>query len=162
MSGLSTQLQTVPQSPAKPARVPKVQGKTKAALDLMVWEALTDNQAAVRVGITIGAIRLALKQPHYRAYFRSQCEMLRTRENPRNIHALVDVRDNSGNANARVAAVKALEGQLDQQVGGTISRSPGVVVQIINAPAAQPPAVQVGTLLTQSDAPVIENDGGST
>jgi len=130
VSGLSNQLPTVPRTTVKPARIPKVQGKTKAALDLMVWESLTDNQAAVRVGITIGAIRLALKQPHYRAYYREQCEMLRTRENPRNIHALIDVRDNSGNANARVAAVKALEGQSDQQVASSVTRSPGVVVII--------------------------------
>lgn len=126
------------QTPAKSARTPRVGGKTKAAIDLMVWEGLTDNQAAVKTGITIVAIRLALKQPHYRAYLRSQCEMLRLRESPRNIHTYVDVRDNSGNSMARIAAAKALDGQTDQQVSSGLTRSPGVVIQILgNASVSQ-------------------------
>lgn len=125
------------------AGTPKVQGKTKAAIDLMVWDGLTDNQAAVKIGITIVAIRLALKQPHYRAYFRAQCDMLRDRENPRNIHALIEVRDASGNAMARVAAVKALEGQSDQQVSSAVARSPGVVVIIQGASQSHDKPMQI-------------------
>jgi hypothetical protein len=57
--------------------------------------------------------------------------VLRTSERARNIHTLVDIRDQKSNQMARVAAVNALE-KLDNQsiAGGPAAQTPGVVIVI--------------------------------
>jgi hypothetical protein len=57
----------------------------------MLWENLTDNEAAVKANITVSAIRLGLRRPHVLAYFRGQRQVLREREGPRNDFALIEV-----------------------------------------------------------------------
>lgn len=103
----------------------------------MVWDGLTDNEAAIKVGMTVTNIRLALKEPHVRVYYREALHVLRTRESARNIHTLAEVRDQKTNQMARVQAVKALE-QLDDEVttrrGSGFSAAPGLIINIINAP----------------------------
>jgi hypothetical protein len=77
---------------------------------------------------------------------------LRTSERARNIHALVDVRDGSGNAMARVGAVKALE-QISDEAGSHRSSvtPPGLTIIIEN-----------GGSLTQPAPRIINNDDGSS
>ena len=145
---MQTDLQPIPDTnrtvPAKkqPQAI-KLSRRLKSAIDLMVWDCLTDSEAAVRTKSHVQTIRLALKQPNARAYFREQCEMLRSRENPRNTHTLIAIRDQDANQMARVAAIKELERSSDQQVTGGATRSPGVVVIIQQAgPVPVQPSVQ--------------------
>jgi hypothetical protein len=84
---------------------------------------------------------------------------LRTSERARNIHALVEVRDQKSNQMARVSAAKALEQISDDSPASSgTSSSPGVVVQIINQVAAQPALMRhespIGANLLISNDPV--------
>lgn len=128
----------------------------------MVWDDKTDAEAAVEAQISIHTIRLALKLPHYRAYYREQCEMLRSRENPRNIHTLIEIRDQQSNQMARVAAIKELERTSDQQVMAGSARSPGVVVIIQQGGSGPAPSAVIGAQLTQPPPLTIDNDEIST
>ena len=103
----------------------------KRALDAMVFDCKTDNEAAVETGLTISAIRIALKQPATRSYYREQLQVLRERESAANIHALVEVRDQKTNQMARVQAVKALEQISDDAPAARGSVSlPGLVIVV--------------------------------
>lgn len=109
----------------------KVTGRLKRALDLMVWERLTDNKAAVEAGLTISALRMALQRPHVAAYYKAQREVLRQREAPANIHRLLEIRDAANNMPA-VQAIKVLE-QLGDEANGRAAATvaaPGLVVVI--------------------------------
>ncbi|HWL06443.1 MAG TPA: hypothetical protein VNQ99_16170 [Xanthobacteraceae bacterium] len=121
----------------------KVTGRLKQAIDLMVWQNLTDNEAAVKVRMTVQAIRYALKRPHVVRYLREQREVMHTRELARNSHTLVDIRDNSKNAMARVAAVRELEQRHDEDAKApAAARTPGIVIQIIAAEPASPRVIE--------------------
>jgi Neuraminidase (sialidase) len=78
------------------------------ALNAMVWEGLTDNQAAVRTKLNVTTIRQALKTSHVQAYYRDQLQVRRERERSRNIHRLCEIRDAANNMPA-VNAIKVLE-----------------------------------------------------
>lgn len=111
----------------------KVTGRLKRALDLMVWENQTDSQAAVKTKMTVTAIRLALRRPHVLAYVRGQREVLLERECGRNIHTLVNVRDQKRNQMARVQAVKALEQMDDQPAAASGRQSVAGLVLILGS-----------------------------
>lgn len=87
----------------------RVRGRLKQAIDLMVMDGTRDHEAARMCNINVLSIRNALRSGHYLAYYREQLHVLRERESAANIHALIDVRDNSENQAARVNAVNALE-----------------------------------------------------
>lgn len=109
----------------------------RKAILAMVWDNLTDNEAAVQTGLTVTAIRIALRQPQVRGWYHEQLQVLRDRESSRNIHTLIDVRDQKTNHMARVNAVKAMEGRPDDPMRGPAAQTtPGLVIQIINTPAA--------------------------
>lgn len=131
----------------------KVTGRLKRALDAMVWENKTDSEAAVTVKMNVLSIRNALQRPHVKGYYLAQREVLRARESARNIHTLIDVRDQKTNQMARVQAVKTLE-QLDDQpvMGGARQALPGLVIQIINSPAHMSHERQIEA------KPLIDND----
>lgn len=135
----------------------KVTGRLKRALDLMVWEGLTDNQAAVHptVKMHIVSIRNALNKHHVRAYLRAQRDVLLTREGPRNVHAMIEVRDQTSNQMARVAAAKALE-QIDDLPSSAAQRvqAPGFIIQIVNGAGGEvtaKPLIQHDAALTQHE-----------
>jgi len=113
---------------SKPLRVT---GRLKRTLDLMTWSPMTDSEACAQTGMRLPALRIALQRPHVRAYYRGQREVLREREGPANIRALVAVRDDTGNAMARVQAVKALE-SIGDTAADTAQRvqAPGIVIMI--------------------------------
>lgn len=122
----------------------QVTGRLKRALDHMVWDNLTDCQAAVAVNLNVLSIRKSLQRPHVLGYYKTAREVLRSRESPRNIHTLIEVRDQTSNQMARVNAVKALE-QLDDApgIGAGALRAAGIVIMV---GAAQPVAVQHAVL----------------
>jgi hypothetical protein len=82
----------------------------------------------------------ALRRPDVLAHHNAELATLRTSLRARNVHRLDSIADKSGNDTARVQAVKTLEGLADaseQQHGAGQSRSPDVVIQILQ-PAAMP------------------------
>ena len=112
----------------------------------MIWQNLTDNEAAVKFKITVSAIRIGLKRPHVLTYLKEQRQVLLAREFARNSHALIEVRDQTANQMARVAAVRALE-QADSNTLPFVGKpAPGFVI-VVNGAA---PAV------TEQRGPIIE------
>jgi hypothetical protein len=120
-------------------------GRTKQALDLMVHEGLTDNEAAVKVGITITAIRMAIQKRGVRAYLNEQREVSRARVCARNIHRLAEIRDKADNMPA-IQAIKLLEQVDDADAGaaGRVQRAPGVTVIVVS----QAPTREISTAYT--------------
>lgn len=113
-------------------------GRTKRALDLMVHEGFTDNEAAVKIGITVTAIRLAIQRRGVRAYLNEQREVSRAHACARNIHRLVEIRDAANNMPA-LQAVRTLEqlGEADAIASGNVQRAPGVTVIVVQGAATQ-------------------------
>lgn len=98
----------------------------------MVWFGLKRDEAATKAGIKDNSLYVALRRPDVKAFYMRELEVLRTSERARNIHTLVDVRDQQSNQMARVQAVKALE-QIDD--GETANRAtaalPGLQIVIV-------------------------------
>lgn len=145
---------------SKPMRVT---GRLKQALDMMVWNNATDYEAAIQTGMTLAALRLALQRPHVRSYFRSEHASLRERENPRNTHTLLEVRDQTDNQMARVQAVRTMMA-MDEQVFGGRSNSantstPGVVIVIQGAVTAHERAISAKPLIEQTSSQVQTHHG---
>jgi hypothetical protein len=116
----------------------RVTGKLKIAVEAMVWEGLKRPDAAGRAEMTDQGLRAAMRKGHVLAYYRRELGALREGERARNVHRLVELRDQDENRNAAVKAVQVLE-QTDPEAvrragDGT---SPGIVIRIIT-PAAQP------------------------
>ena len=128
-------------------RSPKnsVGGRLKKAIDAMVWTNATDSEAATQFKISVTAIRLALKKPHVRLYLKEQREVLHARELARNSHALIAVRDQTGNPMARVAAVRQLEHVVEAESAHPHVTTPGICIQIIDA-APRPPGAEPKTI----------------
>lgn len=111
----------------------QVTGRLKRALDHMILDCMTDSEAAVKTGMHVNAIRLALKRPHVRAYCREQRDLLLEREMARNIHRAVQIRDAANN----MPAVNAIRLLKDWHSGDTPAGSrgsvsvPGLIVQIV-------------------------------
>ncbi len=106
----------------------------KSTIDAIVLDRRTRLDACKTAGITERALYLALEKPEVARYWNAMCVVLRTGERAHNIHSLVDVRDASGNAMARVQAAKALEAIADAgpPPGAPAAVSPGLVIVIQN------------------------------
>jgi hypothetical protein len=149
---------------AKPAKELKITGKVRTAIEAMVWLGLKRDEAAQHAGMKDNSLYVAMRRPDVKAFYLAECEMLRLSGKARRIHRLDEISEQNDNKAAAVNAIMALERLGDDNPLSSLSnpRTPGVVVQIINNPGTQPIASVSGTLLTQSDSPVIETDGGST
>jgi hypothetical protein len=112
----------------------RVTGKLKAAIERMIWQGDKRADAAVAAGMTDHGLRSALRKSHVKAAYLAELDLLRTSERARNVHALVDVRDASDNAMARVAAAKELERSAEQQpsFAGSGMR-PGLLIVVVDA-----------------------------
>jgi hypothetical protein len=75
----------------------------------MVWQGLERADAAAQSGMTDHSLREALRKPHVKAHYLELREVLRLSALAKNIHALVEIRDQKDNHTARVAAIKTLE-----------------------------------------------------
>lgn len=136
---------------SKPAETLRISGRNKVAIDAMVYQGLNRKKAAALAGLKDHALYVALSKPHVKAYYMRQLDVLRTSERARNIHTLVDVRDQKTNQMARVQAVKALE-QIDEVDNSrSIANSlPGLQIVIVQGGAVS----QVST----AGAMTIEHD----
>lgn len=110
----------------------------------MVWHGMNRLDAANHARLSEHSLYVALRRSHVKAYYLSELEVLRSSERARNIHALVEVRDQTSNQMARVQAVKALE-QLDDEPPAAAHKQtlPGLVVVVM--PAAQTQMKTVGS-----------------
>jgi hypothetical protein len=115
---------------------PRMHAKTRQAIELMVWEGMTRNQAAQATGMNPKSLYHSFLRPWTKAFYREQLEVLRSSERARNIHRLVEIRDAADNMHA-VQAIAALERLEDQpHSSGSAQRGPGL--QIVIVQNAQP------------------------
>ncbi|CCE06447.1 hypothetical protein BRAS3843_1730016 [Bradyrhizobium sp. STM 3843] len=126
----------------------QVTGRLRTAILAMVWEGARRAQAAEKAKMTDHSLRAALKKPHVLAFMNAELRVLRESERPKTIHRLTELRDQDRNANAAVAACKALEQISDAEAAkpgsNTLPQAPGLVV-ILNAGlpfAPQPPTIE--------------------
>lgn len=116
----------------------RVTGKVRVAVEAMVWQGLSRKDAAQHAAMSEHGLYQALRRPPVRALYLGLLDVLRTSERARNIHALVEVRDQTDNQMARVGAVKALE-QMEEQQLASVNRSavPGLMIVVNAAPARE-------------------------
>lgn len=143
-----------------------VSGRLKACLDMMVWEALPYNEAAVKAGLSVRSIRLAMNRPHVLAYLKRERGVRLVSGSAKNLARLEELRDQDSNITGAVQAAKVLETMTNEAIGGPGSSAsrgggpgwvidlreqpvPGLVIHI-NSPAAashtlvdRPPAIDV-------------------
>jgi hypothetical protein len=128
------------QAPAKTSKQPKklrISGKVSLAIHAMVHIGMKRDEAAQHAGIKDNSLYVAMRRPDVKAYYLSECEMLRTSGRARRIHRLNDMVEQNDNKAAVINAALALESMGNDQasVSAQQKQSPGVVIQIINAPA---------------------------
>jgi hypothetical protein len=132
----------------------EIRGKLRQALDSMVWEGLSYDQAARTVNYHVRSMRRALGRPDVLAYLNRERQVLRASVSPRNIHRLVEIRDADNNMPA-VQAIKVLEqlGEDQHSRGNSANAPPGVTIRIVNV-------VQPGQSVERQPVttPVIEHD----
>lgn len=112
----------------------RITPRVKRAVELMVSDGATYQDAAAQTGLTTYAMRLALAKPHVLAYYKAQCDVLRNTHRARNIHRLAQIRDAEDNMPA-VNAIKALEQLADEQTTNKQTTTPGVTIRIVNVTA---------------------------
>ena len=102
-----------------------------SAVDAMVDEGLTWQDAAAKVGIQTRQLRRWLEKPLVLAFMRKQREMLRESELASNILYLGRIKRAAPNMPA-VNAILALErmGDATSTPGGSLSHSPGITIVI--------------------------------
>lgn len=113
----------------------KLNSKTRQLVEIMVWEGLPYNEAALQVGLTVRIARQLLARSHVTRYMRQQRQMLREGALPRNITRLIEIRDAADNMPA-VQAIKLLEemDQVERSSPGGVGQSlvPGVTINIVS------------------------------
>jgi hypothetical protein len=149
---IETEQSAIPAIASKSDKIERVTGKVRVAIERMVWDGLPRSKAAEAAGLSEHGLYKAFRKPPVKAFYMAQLEVLRTSERARNIHTLVDVRDQESNQMARVQAVKALE-QIDdvEQASRGSQMQPGMQIVIVTgAPVTQVSAHPIKTI-EQSD-----------
>ena len=116
----------------------RINGKNKAACDFMVWEGLTRKEAAAKAGLKDHALYVALSKPHVKAYYLSQCEVLRTSGRARRIHRLEAMLEQDDNKAAVINAALALDRVSDEALSRTAQSIPGLQIVIVQGGVAGP------------------------
>jgi len=112
----------------------RISAKARAAVEAMVWDGLNRREAAEKCGLTDHGLYAALRTPAVKSYYFAELEVLRTSEKARNVHALIDVRDQRDNHIARVNAIKALEHLSDEASNRPMNISiPGFIIVVPGA-----------------------------
>jgi len=129
--------------PSKQAKTLKITRVVRTAIEAMVWQGLKREQAAQHAGIKDNSLYVALRRPDVKQFYLSELDVLRTSERARNIHALVEVRDQDENKMARVQAVKALEQISDDAPvsRGSVSLPGLVIVVNTGTPVTHQPTI---------------------
>jgi hypothetical protein len=152
---------STPQAADKPAQH-RISRNVRTALEAMVWQGLRRREAAQVAGIADHTMYQAMRTPPVKAAYADMLQVLRESEKARNIHALVEVRDQQVNQMARVNAVKALE-QLDETASATAGpqrQQPGLVIVIQGGEQGASVGTNVGTLDLEAKRLAISTDDG--
>jgi hypothetical protein len=107
--------------------------KLAAALRELVFEGKDIAKAAQSAGLTGHALRCALAKPHVIQALKRERDVFHAFARAGNIHALLDVRQNSRNDNARVAAAKVIENSTDERQSAGVQTVPGLTVVVVQA-----------------------------
>jgi hypothetical protein len=131
----------------------------RTAIDAIIFDRCTRDEACKKAGITERALYLGFEKTEVAAYWRRKTDVLRKGEHAANLHALVRIRDGQKNANAAVKAVQVLE-QLETEAVARPQGAvmPGLVIIIESPPARSiPPSPLV---IDAETKPVDEERGG--
>jgi hypothetical protein len=112
--------------------------KLKIALDLMVWEGNTFQDAANTASFNLFAMRKALERPHVRQYLKEQRQVFRASLSSGNEYHAARIRAQTDNHTAAIQAIRILDDMEEQSERHNAVRSPGVVIQIVTANVEQP------------------------
>lgn len=131
----------VPDDERTQSRKLQVTGRLKMALHNMVWLGLKRDDAAIAAGLSVNALYSALRKPHVKAWYLSECEILRTSGRARRLHLLERISESTSNLNASVNAIRTMDApdSANNPMGSGRSAAvtmPGLVIQIIQQPAA--------------------------
>lgn len=124
----------------------RVTGKLADAINLMVEEGTRWDKAALKVGLTVRNMRLAIERPHVLAFLRARKQVAREAASSANIKRLCEIRDAADNMPA-VQAIKLLEQMPDENASAAKGLMPGFVVQIVNVQQVAAPAENAKTVL---------------
>jgi hypothetical protein len=139
-------LQTTPSDRKPPARQ-RLSAKLTAALDAMVWDGLTMVQAARKVNLSAVAMRQALSKSHVIGYLNREKQVFRATLSTGALTRMAELSQQNDNLTAAVAATRTLLNESDQEHSpGQRQALPGLVVQIINSPAASHALPSVRTI----------------
>jgi hypothetical protein len=129
--------------PGRVVDAPRVRGRTGQAIDLMLWEGMTRNEAAKALGMNPKSLANAFREPRVKQYWRAGLEALAISACARNIHRLETIRDAADNMPA-VQAIRMLE-ELTTAEGARAGlpgvRSPGLQIVILQPGATPHPQV---------------------
>lgn len=128
-------------SPARdrPKQLPTVRGKLFNAIELIVFQGMSLDEAAEQAGLTTYALRNAFAKQHVLAHLKARREVLRAAASGKNILRLTEIRDAADNMPA-VNAIKLLEelGDDHSQRGSGASASPGVTIRVVTVVQSAP------------------------
>ena len=126
----------VPQKVGPVDKRRRPRGLTRAirtAIDAIVFDRCTRDEACQKAGISERALYLALEKPEVAAHWNAQVHVLRVGERAANVHALAGIRDKSGNAMAVVQAARTLDQLEDSETAAAKAAQlkPGLQIVIV-------------------------------
>lgn len=141
-------------APKAPQHIDKLTSRIRKAVQAMIWQGLSMQDAARDAGLHPYTMRLALKKPHVMLYHNEQLQVLRESRRSRNFHRLVEIADADNNMPA-VNAIKVLE----EMAGGSGSTA--------SQPDARPFSINIinghlGQADVRERGPVIDVTPGQT
>jgi hypothetical protein len=129
-----------PQKVQAGTRTVRITARVRAAVEVMVWQGLKRNEAAQAVGMKDNSLYAAFRKADVRAFYLSECEVLRLSGRARRIHRLESVVEQDENKMAVVQASRTLDGMgEDAQARATNPQSSWVTIRLIAAPVAPAP-----------------------
>jgi len=115
--------------------------KAKLAIELMVYEGMKRDEAALAAGLAAISLRQALLKPHNLAYLNECMEVLRTSGRPRALRKMIELVDDAKTERIQFEAAKYLDGmdrpshavgatQVNVQVNNTVNVTPGYAIDL--------------------------------
>ena len=150
----NTALVDLPRSEKRPDRITP---RMRVAVDHIVEDGMSWQEAASAAGLDNRSMRKALERPHVIEFIRKRKEMLRQSVCAGNIHYLRKIRAAAPNMPA-VNAILALErmGDATSTPGGSLSHSPGVTIVINSGQADERQPVKTTIDLT-ANPPILDD-----
>jgi hypothetical protein len=137
--------------------IPKLGMQLRAACDLMIYEAMSWDAAALKAGLKVRGMRKALRRPHVLKYLRDERQVLLAAISTATPLRLAQLRDQSTNMNAAVNACRVLENlDADEPHRGGQATSPGFVLIFREGDPAPTPVIIEGS--RADDAPLLASE----